>query len=49
MTVAFVVNLDQLASEMGRFADIFLEQPELVSGQRHIAVKQVVGMDEPCP
>ena len=37
-----VVNLDQFASEIARLADIFFEQPELVSGEWHIAVKQAV-------
>jgi hypothetical protein len=47
MLASVGVDVDQSASEIGRFADIFLEQPNLVSGKWHITIKQVVGMDKP--
>jgi hypothetical protein len=44
MLAFIVVDVDQFPSKTGRFADIFFEQPEFVSSERDITVKQLVGM-----
>ena len=37
--ITVVVYVDQFVNQLGRFADIFLELADLISGERHIAVE----------